>query len=70
MIVPMNILLVLLLIAMIAVVGVLVFGLIAMAKGGEFNEKYGNRMMRWRVALQAFAVVLIVIFVIAASQGG
>lgn len=67
---PMNTLLVLLLIAMIAVVGVLVFGLIAMAKGGEFNEKYGNRMMRWRVALQAFAVVLIVIFVIAASQGG
>ena len=55
---------------MIAVVGVLVFGLIAMAKGGEFNEKYGNRMMRWRVALQAFAVVLIVIFVIAASKGG
>lgn len=66
----MNTLLVLLLIAMIAVVGVLVFGLVAMAKGGEFNEKYGNRMMRWRVALQAFAVALIVIFVIAASQGG
>lgn len=70
MIARMNTLLVLLLIAMIAVVGVLVFGLVAMAKGGEFNEKYGNRMMRWRVALQAFAVALIVIFVIAASQGG
>jgi ABC-type dipeptide/oligopeptide/nickel transport system permease component len=70
MIVCMNTLLVLLLITMIAVVGVLIFGLIAMAKGGEFNEKYGNRMMRWRVAIQAFAVVLIVIFVIAASKGG
>ena len=70
MIVCMNTLLVLLLITMIAVVCVLIFGLIAMAKGGEFNEKYGNRMMRWRVAIQAFAVVLIVIFVIAASKGG
>ena len=66
----MNTLLVLLLIAMIAVVGVLIFGLIAMAKGGEFNRKYGNKMMRWRVAIQAFAVGLIVIFVIAASQQG
>lgn len=64
----MNTLLVLLLIAMIAVVGALIFGLIAMAKGGEFNRKYGNKMMRWRVAIQAFAVILIVIFVITASQ--
>lgn len=66
----MNTLLVLLLIAMIAVVGILIFGLIAMAKGGDFNAKYGNKMMRWRVAVQAFAVILIVIFVIAASQQG
>lgn len=66
----MNTLLVLLLIAMIAVVGILIFGLIAMAKGGDFNAKYGNKMMRWRAAVQAFAVILIVIFVIAASQQG
>ncbi|MDX1923149.1 MAG: twin transmembrane helix small protein [Alphaproteobacteria bacterium] len=45
-------------IAMAAVLVVLVLGLFSMVKGGEFNRKYGNRLMRWRVGLQAVALVL------------
>lgn len=30
-----------------------------MVKGGEFNEKYGNRLMRARVALQGLTLLLL-----------
>ncbi len=39
----------------------LVSGVVSMFKGGAFNARWGNRLMRYRVALQAFAVVLIVV---------
>ena len=45
--------------ALLAVVAVLVLGIVSMLKGGEFNDRYGNRLMRWRVILQVVAVVLI-----------
>jgi len=66
----MNVLAILLAIALAAVVLVLVVGVIGMARGVEFNEKYGNKMMRLRVGLQALAVILVVLFVLAASQNG
>ena len=53
-----------------AVMLVLIVGVIAMARGGEFNRKYGQKMMRWRVGLQALAVGLILLFVFVTSQGG
>jgi hypothetical protein len=46
-------------IALIAVLMVLAVGVVAMLRGGEFNRKYGNRLMRARVAMQAMAVVLV-----------
>ena len=46
---------------MVAVLAVLVMGLVSMVKGGEFNRKHGNRLMRWRVGLQAVALVLFAI---------
>jgi len=42
-----------------AILVVLVIGIFNMLKGGEFNRKHGNRLMRWRVILQAAAVVLL-----------
>jgi branched-subunit amino acid permease len=30
--------------AMIAAVGALLLGIVSMAKGGEFNRKYGNKL--------------------------
>ncbi|QJE71828.1 twin transmembrane helix small protein [Aerophototrophica crusticola] len=48
----------LLITAMLATLAVLVMGLFAMARGGEFNERHGNRLMWWRVRLQVLALVL------------
>ena len=48
--------------ALLAMVGTLVvlgLGMFAMAKGGEFNEKYGNKFMQWRVYLQGLAIGLL-----------
>ena len=50
--------------AMIAAVGALLLGVVSMAKGGEFNERYGNKLMRARVALQGLAIVLFILFML------
>ncbi len=47
------------LLAMLSVVGVLVVGIFSMVKGGEFNKKYGNKLMQARVYLQGLALVLL-----------
>ncbi|NQW09368.1 MAG: twin transmembrane helix small protein [Alphaproteobacteria bacterium] len=47
-----------LVLAMAATVGALVWGLIAMARGGEFNAKWSNKMMQYRVLLQAAALLV------------
>jgi hypothetical protein len=49
--------------AVLAVVVVLTVGIGGFAKGGEFNRRHGNRLMRWRIIAQAIAVALILIFV-------
>ena len=60
----MNIMLVLLLLAMLATVVVLFTGIIGFLRGGDFNAKYGNRLMRARVGLQFAALaILLIIFV-------
>ena len=41
--------------------GVLVTGILAMARGGEFNRKQSNRLMRLRVVAQCIALVLFAI---------
>ena len=53
--------LVLVVIAMLLTLAVLFAGLFSMARGGAFNEKYGNRLMRLRVILQAVALLLFVL---------
>jgi hypothetical protein len=53
-----------LLLALIATVGALLFGLYALFKGGEFNRIYGNRAMRWRILLQALAIIIFTILLI------
>ena len=55
----MNLLAILLMIAMLATAGVLLVGLIGFFRGGSFNEKYGNTLMRARVGLQLLAVLLL-----------
>ena len=55
--------------ACLAVAVVLVIGIGGFAKGGEFNKKHGNRLMRYRIAAQFVAVVLILAFVYFRSTG-
>src|SRR5690348_10288658 len=54
----------LMIVAMLAVVASLLIGLFAMARGGEFNARYGNRFMRARVILQGLAIVFFVLAMI------
>ncbi len=48
--------------ALLATLGVLFAGLFSMMQGGEFSKKYSNKLMRMRVAFQASAVLLFVLF--------
>ena len=47
---------ILMILAMILVFLSLAVGLISMARGGELNKKYGNKLMRLRVTLQGLAL--------------
>jgi hypothetical protein len=49
-------------VASLAVAGILLFGIATFAKGGEFNRRNGNKLMRLRLVAQAVAVLLIVGF--------
>jgi hypothetical protein len=59
-----NVLFVLLIIAMAATLGVLFFGLFSMARGGEFNKRNANKLMRLRVLMQFIAVALFVLLIL------
>lgn len=50
-------------IAVLIVLGILLTGVGGFAKGGDFNRKHANRIMRYRIYAQAVAVALILVFV-------
>jgi predicted membrane protein len=56
-------------IACLVVLAVLVFGVATFARGGEFNRKYANKIMRLRLLMQFIAVILIVVFVYFSRRG-
>jgi hypothetical protein len=43
-----------------SVVLILAWGLITMARGGEYNKSKSNILMRYRIVLQALAVLIFV----------
>ena len=45
-------------IACFVVLGILLFGIGTFAKGGEFNKRNANKIMRWRLGVQFVAVAL------------
>jgi hypothetical protein len=49
--------------ACLAVLFILMIGIGGFAKGGDFNRKHANKVMRWRIGAQAVAVALILLFV-------
>ncbi len=47
-------------VAALIVLAILLFGIATFARGGEFNRRHANRIMRWRLYAQLAAVVVIV----------
>ena len=52
---------ILVLIALFATLAILLVGVIGMARGGEFNRKYGNKLMRMRVIAQFTTLILLLL---------
>ena len=61
-------LLILLAVCCLAVVVILAIGIGGFARGGEFNRKHGNRLMRWRLIAQAVTIVVFLIYLWARSK--
>jgi len=57
-------------VAVLLVAGILLFGIGTFGKGGEFNARHANRIMRYRIAAQAVAVALILLYVWLRKDGG
>jgi len=53
----------------LVVLVILLFGIGGFAKGGEFNKKHANKIMRMRLIAQLVAVILLVGFVWIRSKG-
>ncbi len=54
-------------VALVAVVGVLLAGVVTMGRGGKDGAVRSNKLMRWRIGLQLLAVMLFVLLLL--SQG-
>lgn len=54
---------ILVIIAVLGVAGVLLLGIGSFGRGGEFNRRNANRLMRWRIIAQFAAVCLILLYV-------
>ena len=56
-------------VAVLIVLGILLLGIGSFGKGGDFNRRNANKIMRWRIGAQFIAVLLILLFVYL-RQGG
>lgn len=55
--------------ACVLVGGILLVGIGGFGKGGDFNKKHANKVMRWRLYAQLGAVGLMVIFLLFRGVG-
>lgn len=60
---------VLIAIAMLITLGVLFTGLLAMARGGAFNDKWANKLMRYRIVCQGIALALFAVALLIGKGG-
>ncbi|MFD1911653.1 twin transmembrane helix small protein [Halodurantibacterium flavum] len=56
--------------ASLVVLVILLFGIGTFARGGEFNRRHANRIMRYRIIAQAVAIALVLGFVALRQMGG
>ncbi len=59
---------ILIVLAMLMTFGILAAGMVGMIRGGEFNRKYGNKLMQWRVVMQAIALGLVALALLLAGH--
>lgn len=59
----------LVLVAVLVVAVILLTGIGGFARGGEFNRKHANRIMRYRIYAQAVAIAVILFAVWMRSKG-
>ena len=57
-----------LVICLLALVSVLIWGVVTMGIGGAYNSRWSNKIMRYRVFLQAIALLVFVV-ILAISSG-
>ena len=50
---------IILLASLVIVAGILGWGVLTMARGGDYNIKNSNRIMRYRIIFQAIALIII-----------
>ena len=50
---------IILMVALFAVAGILGWGVLTMARGGDYNINNSNRIMRYRIIFQAIALIII-----------
>ena len=60
-----SFLLILTIIGLAATLITLLVGVFSMARAGEFNKRYSNKLMRLRVMAQGFTVVVFVLYLLA-----
>lgn len=63
-------LLVIVVAAVLLVLVILMVGVGTFGRGGDFNRRHANRIMRWRIYAQGIAVALILLYVWLRSRGG
>jgi hypothetical protein len=49
--------------AVLAVLGILLFGIGTFGKGGAYNARNANKIMRYRIGAQFVAILLILLYV-------
>lgn len=55
--------------AMFITLGIVFVGVIGMAKGGKFNERWGNKLMRARILFQMIALALFALAMLTLDRG-
>ena len=61
---------IIIIISMAVVLIILMVGIGGFGKGGEFNRKYANKIMRLRILAQFLAVAIILLFVYLSGSRG
>ena len=56
--------------SLVIVAGILGWGVLTMARGGEYNVKNSSRIMRYRIVFQALALIVILCLMWWRRNGG